>query len=208
MQLNPNISTSQLESTTDSNGKTMLSSSNSEYIMAIRDLQSPMIPIQAYGLVTLQNLVLEKIKADKAGNTGKNGSNGSKDDASDDSIVETSIDVFKKLIEHEDSYIYLKSISALVRILTVSDKVHKKMILRQIADGYFTEEAAIDDENSNNDGFDARLRYGEVLIQFCKNVGSAHYFGIQGQLIKANRCIVAKGNLQMPKTGVKFHRYI
>ncbi|PWA03203.1 hypothetical protein BB558_000635 [Smittium angustum] len=121
-----------------------------KYLDAMTDLQSPLVPIQAFGLINLSNLMLSKETLDSleknSGGTFKN-------------RFESVLIIFIELLCHEDSFVYLKSIQALVKFS--SERTVFDILLPILINKYLEKECDLD----------FRLRVGEVFVGISNSYG-------------------------------------
>ncbi|PVV02800.1 hypothetical protein BB560_002741 [Smittium megazygosporum] len=115
------------------------------YISALTDLQSPLVPIQAYGLTKLLNLVTDQRLSDS--------------EPLSESQIDNAIETIIELIKHEDSFIYLKAIQALGKIASIPNQADRMITI------------LVEKYNDKASEIDFRIRISEVFVGIVSTFG-------------------------------------
>ncbi|KAI8878263.1 hypothetical protein K501DRAFT_258909 [Backusella circina FSU 941] len=119
-----------------------LEESKEKYRTAMKSLQDDLMPIRAHGIGMLKEMVLAK---DPLVSSGEG--------------LDQVLDIFIRLVQDEDSYIYLNAVKG----LSALTDVHGNEIIKKLGEIYSDE----------NEKLDNRLRIGEALLQTIQRCGEA-----------------------------------
>ncbi|PVU97110.1 hypothetical protein BB561_000755 [Smittium simulii] len=131
----------------DANSEKILVDAEEEYYSALIDLQNPLVPIQAFGLTKLQDLIICE----------ENYTSGALTTIQYSRIIETIVD----LVQHDDSFIYLKAIQALTKASKLPNILPE--LLKILIEKY----------SNKNSSIDFRLRISEIFAGIIRNYGQA-----------------------------------
>ncbi|PHZ07293.1 uncharacterized protein RHIMIDRAFT_209508 [Rhizopus microsporus ATCC 52813] len=136
--------TSYLSAQTISNRKQQpsLEASKEKYREAMKSLQDDLLPIRAHGMGILKDMALAK---DPLVSSGEG--------------LSQLLDIFVRLIQDEDSYIYLNAVKG----LSAMTDAYGNDIIKKLGDIY----------KDKNQKLDNRLRIGEALLQTVQRCGDA-----------------------------------
>ncbi|KAI9494679.1 hypothetical protein BDB00DRAFT_301422 [Zychaea mexicana] len=116
--------------------------SEQKFLDAMRALQDDLLPVRAHGIGILRDLVLAKDPLVSSG-----------------PALDNLLDIFVRLIQDEDSYIYLNAIKG----LSALTDIHGNKIIEKLGATYADEKESLDN----------RLRVGEALLQTVQRSGDA-----------------------------------
>lgn len=119
-----------------------IEASKEKYRDAMKSLQDDLLPIRAHGMGMLKEMVLAK---DPLVSSGEG--------------LNQVLDIFVRLVQDEDSYIYLNAVKGLSALADA----YGNQIIKKLGDIY----------SDNNQKLDNRLRIGEALLQTIQRCGSA-----------------------------------
>ncbi|ORZ26230.1 hypothetical protein BCR42DRAFT_21629 [Absidia repens] len=125
-----------------SSGNDQLEQSKLKYRDAMKALQDELLPIRAHGMGILKEMILSKDPLVSSG-----------------SQLDDILDLFVRLVQDEDSFIYLNAIKGLAALTDV----HGKTIIEKLGRIY----------SDKNEKLDNRLRVGEALLQTVQRCGDA-----------------------------------
>ncbi|KAI9264163.1 hypothetical protein BDA99DRAFT_508593 [Phascolomyces articulosus] len=116
--------------------------SEQKFLEAMRALQDDLLPVRAHGIGILRDLVLAKDPLVSSGQA-----------------LDNVLDIFVRLVQDEDSYIYLNAIKG----LSALTDIHGNEIIKKLGEIYADEKESLDN----------RLRVGEALLQTVQRSGDA-----------------------------------
>ncbi|KAI8647476.1 armadillo-type protein [Parasitella parasitica] len=121
---------------------TSLEASKEKYRDAMKSLQDDLLPIRAHGMGMLKEMALAK---DPLVSSGEG--------------LDQLLDIFVRLVQDEDSYIYLNAVKG----LSAMTDAYGNQIIQKLGDIY----------SDNGQKLDNRLRIGEALLQTIQRCGDA-----------------------------------
>ncbi|KAI8388768.1 uncharacterized protein BYT42DRAFT_561154 [Radiomyces spectabilis] len=119
-----------------------MEASKTKYREAMKALQDELLPVRAHGIGMLKEMVLAK---DPLVSTGTG--------------LDSVLDMFVRLVQDEDSFIYLNAIKG----LSALTDIHGNAIIRKLGEIYCDDQQPLDN----------RLRVGEALLQTVQRCGDA-----------------------------------
>ncbi|GAA5816742.1 hypothetical protein MFLAVUS_010274 [Mucor flavus] len=119
-----------------------IEASKEKYREAMKSLQDDLLPIRAHGMGMLKDMVLTK---DPLVSSGEG--------------LNQVLDIFVRLVQDEDSYIYLNAVKG----LSALTDAYGNQIIKKLGDIY----------SDSNQKLDNRLRIGEALLQTIQRCGTA-----------------------------------
>ncbi|KAI9267138.1 hypothetical protein EDC94DRAFT_667356 [Helicostylum pulchrum] len=119
-----------------------IEASKEKYREAMKSLQDDLLPIRAHGMGMLKEMVLAK---DPLVSSGEG--------------LNQVLDIFVRLVQDEDSYIYLNAVKG----LSALTDAYGNQIIKKLGDIY----------SDSNQKLDNRLRIGEALLQTIQRCGTA-----------------------------------
>ncbi|KAI8335805.1 hypothetical protein BC941DRAFT_354970 [Chlamydoabsidia padenii] len=125
-----------------SSGNDQLEQSKVKYRDAMKALQDELLPIRAHGMGMLKEMILAKDPLVSSGTQ-----------------LDGILDLFVRLVQDEDSFIYLNAIKGLAALTDV----HGKTIIEKLGRIY----------SNDKEKLDNRLRVGEALLQTVQRCGDA-----------------------------------
>ncbi|KAI7853572.1 hypothetical protein BDC45DRAFT_510575 [Circinella umbellata] len=142
------------------NNKNPDNGSEEKFLEAMRALQDDLLPVRAHGIGILRDLVLAKDPLISSGEA-----------------LDNVLDIFIRLVQDEDSYIYLNAIKG----LSALTDIHGNAIIKKLGDIYADEKESLDN----------RLRVGEALLQTVQRSGEALSLHV-GTLVKPLEKVLAR----------------
>lgn len=121
---------------------TSLEASKEKYRDAMKSLQDDLLPIRAHGMGMLKEMALAK---DPLVSSGEG--------------LDQLLDIFVRLVQDEDSYIYLNAVKG----LSAMTDAYGNQIIKKLGDIYSDDKQKLDN----------RLRIGEALLQTIQRCGDA-----------------------------------
>ncbi|CEP17650.1 hypothetical protein [Parasitella parasitica] len=121
---------------------TSLEQSREKYRDAMKSLQDDLLPIRAHGMGILKDMALAKDPLVSSGDG-----------------LDQLLDIFVRLVQDEDSYIYLNAVKG----LSAMTDAYGNQIIKKLGDIYSDSEQKLDN----------RLRIGEALLQTIQRCGDA-----------------------------------
>lgn len=121
---------------------TSLEASKEKYRDAMKSLQDDLLPIRAHGMGMLKEMALAKDPLVSSGDG-----------------LDQLLDIFVRLVQDEDSYIYLNAVKG----LSAMTDAYGNQIIKKLGDIYCDDKQKLDN----------RLRIGEALLQTIQRCGDA-----------------------------------
>jgi hypothetical protein len=126
------------------------------YQKALKQLQDPILPVRAHGLLLLRQLVTStRISVPPPADLTP--------------LVPAILDIFLQAIQDSDSYIFLNAVQGLAAVVNSFGKG----VLRQLAGLYTRDADTVSQSTLTQQELDSRLRVGEALGQVIRQCGSA-----------------------------------
>ncbi|KAI7907285.1 uncharacterized protein BX663DRAFT_495418 [Cokeromyces recurvatus] len=136
------LSIQKMDGNSNNDKKSSLEASKQKYREAMKSLQDDLLPIRAHGMGILKEMALAK---DPLVSSGEG--------------LNELLDLFIRLVQDEDSYIYLNAVKG----LSAMTDAYGNEIIKKLGDIY----------KDNQQKLDNRLRIGEALLQTIQRCGDA-----------------------------------